>query len=462
MKIEILSTLNIEAGINTETAINIISSAPKRYKVFSIEKRRTDKKRVIAHPSKELKIIQRLIINKISEQCLIHNCAHAYIKGKSIKTNAMAHVRNQYILKMDFKNFFPNIKPVDFIYHLKQNSPFEIAGRDETIIELLFFWFNSEKENLELSIGAPSSPFISNFVMYQFDVTINEFCQSNDVIYTRYADDLCFSTKEKNKLREVEEFVKKTASESIHPILVVNNDKTIHSSKKHNRHITGLTLTNDQSISLGRERKRLYRVLVHKFLRSELGHEETESLKGFLAFASDVEPVFLERLKKMYGAEVIEKLVHSSKSSNKAKGDYVAENLSLQLMQASSDVANRKFEDALKKLSLIINEDTDYINKRIQLIKCEAYYRLISSYASLKKIEDANRATENFEQLLNRNLDVQSARYLARAYRDVYTLCLELGLSQQGEVYKNSHLALLAIYPDDFEMKRTAFKILQE
>lgn len=461
MKLELFSTLEEKAGISQETAINIIRSAPNRYKVFSIAKRNSEKKRIIAHPSKELKILQSLMGNKIAEHCPINACAHAYVKGRSIKTNALAHVNNQYLLKMDFKNFFPNIKPEDFLFHLEKSTPFELSPFDKKAIELLFFWHNNEHDRLELSIGAPSSPFISNFVMHDFDKILQDFCRKFNVTYTRYADDLCFSTNEQGKLILIEAFVIETSEKAKHPTLIVNTEKTIHTSKKHNRHVTGLTISNDSKISLGRDRKRLYRVLVHKYSQGRLSQEEADSLKGFLAFASDVEPAFIVRLQKQFGYEIIRNLVSSSKASVGAKGDYAEENLALYLMQAKSDVANKRFSDALTKLSLIIDQETDYLNERITLIKCEAYYRMVVSYANLKKIELATIAIKNFEKYLNQTVSVQSARFLARAYRQIYSLCVDANLNEQAANYRNSHLALIQLFPEDFELKRTAQSFLQ-
>ncbi|WP_299019377.1 hypothetical protein [uncultured Photobacterium sp.] len=61
---------------------------------------------MIAHPSKELKFIQDLIINQLQSKLPIHDVATAYIKGKSIKDNAFPHAKSKYLLKMDLKSFF--------------------------------------------------------------------------------------------------------------------------------------------------------------------------------------------------------------------------------------------------------------------------------------------------------------------------------------------------------------------
>ncbi|HCN8126267.1 TPA: RNA-directed DNA polymerase, partial [Escherichia coli] len=63
---------------------------------------------------------------------------------------------------------------------------------------------------LVLSVGAPSSPFISNIVMSSFDEEISSFCKENKISYSRYADDLTFSTNERDVLGLAHQKVKTT------------------------------------------------------------------------------------------------------------------------------------------------------------------------------------------------------------------------------------------------------------
>ena len=97
--------------------------------------------------------------------------------------------------------------------------------------------------NLVLSIGAPSSPLISNFIMYSFDEELVTICLNKKIMYTRYADDITFSTRIKNNLFELPEIISNLLKE-IRKGVEINSKKTIFTSKAHNRHVTGVTLTN--------------------------------------------------------------------------------------------------------------------------------------------------------------------------------------------------------------------------
>lgn len=287
-----------------------ITSSPHRYKVYKIPKRKKSEYRIIAQPSSQLKFIQKAVIKEFFSDLPIHSCAMAYVKGKGIKDNALLHVNNNYLLKMDFKDFFPSIGPGDFLNHLKNYSSLNLSDKDKIFIKNIFFWAQIRGKPLVMSIGAPSSPFISNTIMYTFDKIIEEYCKKNDITYTRYADDLVFSTSLPKVLFLIPDFIEKTIKSLSYPRLKINFEKTVFSSKKHNRHITGLTITNESKISIGRAKKRYISSLVHKHTLAQIDCVQLSFLKGYLAFCLDVEKQFIKQLEKKYGDLVIRELLN--------------------------------------------------------------------------------------------------------------------------------------------------------
>ena len=149
--------------------------------------------------------------------------------------------------------------------------------------------------------------------MFSFDSNFTQFCNSNGIVYTRYADDLTFSTKDKNILFKLKKIIIDELKSQFSGKLLINESKTIFSSKAHNRHITGITLTNNNTISIGHKKQRYISSLVHKFKCFELSIHEILYLKGLLAFVRDVEPLFLERLAEKHGESV---LTHIKKYNN--------------------------------------------------------------------------------------------------------------------------------------------------
>jgi len=284
-----------------------IATSPYRYKIYDIEKRNSTEKRRIAHPSKELKHIQRIIVKELSETLPVHHCAYAYRDGRGIKHNALVHSSNRYILKLDLSNFFNSLTPSIFFSECKRNN-ISFEKDNISIISNCLFYREHRRASLKLSVGAPSSPFISNAIMYSFDKRIEKVCNKKGVNYTRYADDMTFSTNTKHVLIGFDSLVKDILSDLFKDSISLNHDKTILTSKAHNRHITGVTISNDDQISLGRDRKRYISSAIHHFSLNKLNELEIDKLRGLLAFAEYIEPSFVVRMIKKYSVDVIKKL----------------------------------------------------------------------------------------------------------------------------------------------------------
>lgn len=306
----LIEQLALELKKSEDEVERFLQNAPKRYKVYTIPKR-TAGHRVIAQPSKELKEYQRKFIE--IQQFPIHGSAMAYREGMSIKQNAIAHKNNPYLLKLDLENFFNSISDKMFWKVWESILPLP-SNQDKQILENLLFWCPSKKTGgaLVLSIGAPSSPLVSNFFMYQFDCAVSNFCAENEIVYTRYADDLTFSTKHKDSLFVVPKVVKEKLAELFGGVIRINRKKTRFSSRAHNRHVTGITITNDGAISLGRERKRYIKHLVHQVQLNKLDTEGRQHLRGLIAFAKHIEPMFVQSLKRKYTSELITQIIEES------------------------------------------------------------------------------------------------------------------------------------------------------
>jgi hypothetical protein len=190
---------------------------------------------------------------------------------------------------MDFKDFFPSLKASDFRVFLKKNNANLNNEEIEVLCQILFWTPKGTTDLLCLSIGAPTSPMLSNVLMIDFDQRISKFCAARQVAYTRYADDLSFSSAQSEKLRAVERAVLSWCSRSKTPALTVNESKTVRVSKRDARRVTGLVLTNDRKISLGRDKKRRIRAGMHHFVTGRLDTKQILELRGMLAYVKSVD-----------------------------------------------------------------------------------------------------------------------------------------------------------------------------
>lgn len=306
----ILTRLSCELDSSEQDVLRVIASAPIKYKVYTIPKR-TQGRRTIAHPAKELKTLQRAFINLY--RFPIHSNAMAYRKGLSIRDNASFHKDNQYLLKMDFENFFNSITPEIFWNAWKQHW-LEVEKLDQRLIENILFWApdESKRHNLVLSVGAPSSPSISNFCMYNFDHILTKYCIENNIFVTRYADDLTFSTNTKDILFTIPKIVSQILKSLFGKKITINNQKTIFTSKAHNKHVTGITITPNGELSIGRDRKRYIKHLVHQFTLDNLNDSDINHLKGLLSFSQHIEPSFIDSLKRKYSERIVKNIIRGN------------------------------------------------------------------------------------------------------------------------------------------------------
>lgn len=203
---------------------------------------------------------------------------------------------------MDIEDFFPSITHLDIRSYINGNQELFVDWDDEDIdcfVKLVC-------RNGRLTIGAPTSPALSNAICYDLDQRIGSICQERGVVYTRYADDMFFSTRSRGILGDIEELVHQAIRDAELPrALRVNERKTLHTSKRRKRVVTGLVITSEGRISIGRNNKRYIRSLLHKY--HTLDDEKKTRLAGKLAYVKAVEPEFINRLVLKYGVDLVKR-----------------------------------------------------------------------------------------------------------------------------------------------------------
>jgi RNA-directed DNA polymerase len=296
----LLSQIENSLGLPERVIRAIARKANHAYKAYRIKKR-DGKYRVIHHPSKELKALQRWLVHNVVTELPVHSAALAYRTRLSIANNAREHVRSRYLLRMDFQDFFPSITDKDVKMYLENAEFPRLQGWTTEDIDL---FATIVCRDGRLTIGAPTSPGLLNAVCFNVDHQLESAARGREVVYTRYADDLFFSTVHPDVLKDfpqaVDSIVKKIGCPGA---LVINESKTRHSSKRGRRQVTGLVLKSDEAVGIGRHRKRYIRSLVHKF--DSLNPVERRRLAGLIAFARSIEPDFMNALILKFGLERI-------------------------------------------------------------------------------------------------------------------------------------------------------------
>lgn len=291
----ILEAMSEDLAVPISYIEGLARGASHEYKTYNIPKR-SGGHRTINHPSKRLKALQRWLLHNVVKALPIHPAAMAYRAGYSILDNAKKHAPSRYLLRMDFEAFFPSIQTADMSLYMSDHAHLFrgwTPGDVEAFARLVL-------RNGALTIGAPTSPGVSNALCHELDSRLDALAAAEGVVYTRYADDLFFSTTHRDVLARIEPNVADVVRSLRTPTnLKLNALKTRHSSRKDKRRVTGITIGSDGRPHLGRDRKREIRALIHR--HAVLKGEERAYLAGLISFAIGIEPQFLNDLIKKYG-----------------------------------------------------------------------------------------------------------------------------------------------------------------
>ena len=278
----VVDRISLELKLDPIYISRIADRASYYYKDFVIPKKNGGK-RYISQPSPELKTLQYWILHNILKELPISKAACAYQKGNSIKKHAEMHRESRHILHADISNFFPSIHSSHLIQILKNNKDvFDKLNLDfkESVNDIGKICFRNDR----LCIGAVSSPAISNIIMCSFDGMLLNYCKSHNYIYSRYADDICISSKSYIENSEI-----KFLREQLYMRgFKINTRKTRFYSSKYRRKITGLIVTNNSQISIGTKQRNNIKRMIYDKLVNGIG--DSNQILGYLSFLKDVEP----------------------------------------------------------------------------------------------------------------------------------------------------------------------------
>ena len=157
-----------------------------QYRSFKIPKRRGGE-RIISAPTTNLKIIQRSIARQLDDFRLFKPCVNGFVAGRDIRRNAAVHVGQRFVLNVDLEDFFGSIN-FGRIFGLLSKPPYSIARSVAAAIA------KACTLNDKLPQGSPASPVISNLICVKMDAELARLAAANRCKYTRYADDITFST----------------------------------------------------------------------------------------------------------------------------------------------------------------------------------------------------------------------------------------------------------------------------
>lgn len=216
----------------------------RRYTSFAVRKKNGGE-RIIHAPVNGLKHILRplnIILNSIAEP---HFKATGFVPGKSIVDNAKEHIGNHYVYNIDLKDFFHSFDR-SWVKYGFMIAPFNLGKEKEDLAFLLAslcthpFEVEGEMKTV-LPQGSPTSPTITNILCAKLDRRLNGLANRFKINYSRYADDISFSS-------QTNVFRKKDFLDELHRIieedqkLIINPKKTRTQKTGFRQEVTGLTV----------------------------------------------------------------------------------------------------------------------------------------------------------------------------------------------------------------------------
>ena len=229
-----------------------------QYDTYEIPKR-SGGTRQIAAPKGGLLTLQKRL-NKILQTIYWERpAAHGFVSGRSIITNANQHAGKKLILNLDQEDFFPSIN-FGRVRGLFLSRPYSLNASVATIIAQIVCFKDA------LPQGAPTSPVISNMICSRLDGELQRLARSSRCMYTRYADDITFSTNLGQFSSKIYDYSNSELSESLKRI-INENGFSINTRKirlqKHNRRqeVTGLIV--NEFVNVRRDYIRNVRAALH-------------------------------------------------------------------------------------------------------------------------------------------------------------------------------------------------------
>ena len=278
--------------------------------------------RLIEAPKARLKVLQRKILKEILEKIPVHEAAHGFRKGRSIKTFVAPHVGRRVVVRMDLQDFFPSLSAA------RVQTFFRTAGYPEDVADLLGgicttaaprdVWKETgltvDRQRLReardlyarphVPQGAPASPALANLCFYRADCRLTGLAKAARATYTRYADDLAFSGGKEFE-RGAERFSIYAAAMVMEEGFRVHHRKTRVMRQSVRQHLAGLVANqhpNPRRADFDRLKATLTNCVRHgPASQNREGHPFwREHLRGRVGFVESINPAKGRRLRVIY------------------------------------------------------------------------------------------------------------------------------------------------------------------
>jgi RNA-directed DNA polymerase len=270
--------------------LEVIINHPS-YSNHSIRKKKGGQRQIYV-PDNNLKIIQKRLNYFLQAYYLLikPNEVNGFVvnpsylgKGCNIVENAKIHCKRKQVLNIDLKDFFPSISA----NQVKEVFTSDYFKFNESIAIALTFLTTYQGR---LPTGAPTSPVISNFICLKLDVDLKDFCSKNGLYYSRYADDLTFSSDSFIPMNTVLDLINVIKQNNFQ----INEKKLRMKSSNRKQIVTGLTV--NEKVNIDRKLLKKIRAMLHDLTVNGIENAAQKHFKMNGEFDSKFQEKFIQRL----------------------------------------------------------------------------------------------------------------------------------------------------------------------
>ena len=249
------------------------------YVSFHVPKRSGGEREICA-PDDDLKEIQKKLASFLQDQRIQMQeerdvpqlLSHGFEPGKNIFTNAKIHRNKRFVLNLDLEDFFGSIHFGRIVGYLEKNKSLAFSHEVAVAIAQLCCYQG------KLPQGAPTSPVLANMVSEVLDFRILKIARKYRLDYTRYADDLSFSTNDSTFLERYESCYHELSGTIKHAGFAVNEKKTRLQYRDSRQTVTGLVV--NRKINIDRRYYKETRAMAHQLYKT--GEFQINGSKGTL------------------------------------------------------------------------------------------------------------------------------------------------------------------------------------
>jgi RNA-directed DNA polymerase len=308
-------------GIRNRTLMHLIIRREHLYKKHTIPKK-SGGRRVIHAPERMLKFVQGRLLQRFLTNIEYPEHVAAYVPGKTTRDSAEKHAGKPLLIVIDLKDFFPSTRR-SWVRRALQDEfalPYQVASLMADVMTVpLDFPYG---RRYVVPQGAPTSGAICNWVAHhRIDKRILDLCSRYGMTYTRYADDLAFSSVKRLGRKETNQFIKAVSKIIKDAGYTINRKKLRVARSGRQQRLLGMTVNqkpNIMRLTYRRMRARLHHCMHKGFdtvateMKLENGEQLKSKIEGQIAYFHMINPEKAQKLRAQYEAAVAAQLNKAS------------------------------------------------------------------------------------------------------------------------------------------------------